>query len=161
MQCFHFYLVFTEHWQYIIDENIINLQRTEVDIQSFAIAALRAFANEYYRQTDGTPIPAIQGTVYNSCPESFWKFLMTTMRLSILFLWSTMRMYYNRIYNWTNMRVQRTRTKHAPLTTTLGHPKSTQCNFNSCSFNYKSDYSNDCWLLVYTCYSIALFANFE
>ena len=23
----------------------------------------------------------------------------------------------------------------------LGHPKSMQCNFNSCSFNYKSDYS--------------------
>ena len=42
------------------------------------------------------------------------------------------------------MRVQRTRTKQvrAPLTTTLGHPKSTQCNFNSCSFNYKSDYSS-------------------
>ena len=42
------------------------------------------------------------------------------------------------------MRVQGTRTKQlrAPLTTTLGHPKSTQCNFNSCSFNYKSDYSN-------------------
>ena len=40
------------------------------------------------------------------------------------------------------MRVQRTHTKQlrAPLTTTLGHPKSTQCNFNSCSFNYKSDY---------------------
>ena len=36
----------------------------------------------------------------------------------------------------------RTRTKQlrAPLTTMLGHPKSTQCNFNSCSFNYKSDY---------------------
>ena len=42
------------------------------------------------------------------------------------------------------MRVQRTRTKQlrAPLTTTLGHPKSIQCNFNSCSFNYKSVYSN-------------------
>ena len=41
------------------------------------------------------------------------------------------------------MRVQRTRTKQlrAPLTTTLGHPKSMQCNFNSCSFNYKSYYS--------------------
>ena len=41
------------------------------------------------------------------------------------------------------MSVQRTHTKqlHAPLTTTLGHPKSTQCNFNSCSFNYKSVYS--------------------
>ena len=51
--------------------------------------------------------------------------------------------YYNLIYNWTNMRVQRTRTKQlrTPLTTTLGHPKSMQCNFNSCSFNYKSNYS--------------------
>ena len=41
------------------------------------------------------------------------------------------------------MCVQRTRTQqlHAPSTTTLGHPKSTPCNFNSCSFNYKSDYS--------------------
>ena len=41
------------------------------------------------------------------------------------------------------MRVQRTRTQplRTPLTTTLGHPQSTQCNFNSCSFNYKSDYS--------------------
>ena len=40
------------------------------------------------------------------------------------------------------MHVQRTRTQHlrAPLTRTLGHPKSTQCNFNSFSFNYKSDY---------------------
>ena len=38
---------------------------------------------------------------------------------------------------------QRTRTQkiRAPLTTTLGHPKSMQCNFNSCSFNYKSDYN--------------------
>ena len=49
---------------------------------------------------------------------------------------------YNLIYNWTNMRVQRTRPKqlHDPLTAVLGHPKSMQCNFNSCSFNYKSDY---------------------
>ena len=41
------------------------------------------------------------------------------------------------------MRVQRTRTKQlrAPLTTTLGHPKSTQCNFNSCSFYCWLDYS--------------------
>ena len=41
------------------------------------------------------------------------------------------------------MRVQRARTKQlrAPLTTMLGHPKCMQCNFNSCSFNYKSDYS--------------------
>ena len=41
------------------------------------------------------------------------------------------------------MRVQRTPPKQlrAPLTTMLGHPKSMQCNFNSCSFNYKSDYS--------------------
>ena len=47
------------------------------------------------------------------------------------------------------MRVQRTRTQplRAPLTTMLGHPKSTQCNFNSCSFNYKSDYSSDSFLL--------------
>ena len=46
--------------------------------------------------------------------------------------------YYNPIYKWTNMRVQCTRTQQlrAPLTTTLGHPHSTQCNFNSCSFNY-------------------------
>ena len=29
-----------------------------------------------------------------------------------------------------------------PLTTTLGHSKSMQCNFDSCSFNYKSDYDN-------------------
>ena len=50
--------------------------------------------------------------------------------------------HYNLIYNCTNMRLQCTRTKQlrAPLTTTLGHPKSTQCNFNSCTFNYKSDY---------------------
>ena len=41
------------------------------------------------------------------------------------------------------MRVQPTHTKQlcALLTTMLGHPKSMQCNFNSCSFNYKSDYS--------------------
>ena len=41
------------------------------------------------------------------------------------------------------MCVQRTRTKqlHAPLTT-LRHPKSMQCNFNSWSFNYKSDSTN-------------------
>ena len=40
-------------------------------------------------------------------------------------------------------RVQHTHTKQlrAPLTTTLRHPKSMQCNFNSCSFNYKSDYN--------------------
>ena len=40
------------------------------------------------------------------------------------------------------MGVLRPRTKQlrAPLTTTHGHPKSMQCNFNSCSFNYKSDY---------------------
>ena len=52
--------------------------------------------------------------------------------------------HYNPIKYWTNMSVQRTRTKqwHAPLTTTLGHPKSMQCNFNSCSFNYKSDYTS-------------------
>ena len=40
--------------------------------------------------------------------------------------------YYNLINNWTNMTEQ----SLAPLTTTLGHLKSTQCNFNSCSFNY-------------------------
>ena len=50
---------------------------------------------------------------------------------------------YNLIYNWTDMRVQRTRIKQvcAPLTiqrSSLGHPKSMQCNLNSCSFNYKS-----------------------
>ena len=51
--------------------------------------------------------------------------------------------HYNLIKNWTNMRVQRTRTKQlrAPLTTTLRYPKSTQCNFNSCSFNCWLDYS--------------------
>ena len=40
------------------------------------------------------------------------------------------------------MHVQRARTKQlrAPLTTTLGHPKSTQCNFNSCPFNNQLDY---------------------
>ena len=56
--------------------------------------------------------------------------------------------YYNPIYNWTSMRVQRTRTKQlrALLTTTLGHPKSMQCNFNSCSFNYKSDYNVNFWI---------------
>ena len=49
---------------------------------------------------------------------------------------------YNPSYNWTNTCVQRTHTKQlcAPLTTTLEHPKSMQCNFNSCSFNYKFDY---------------------
>ena len=43
------------------------------------------------------------------------------------------------------MLVQRTRAKQlrAPLTT-LGHPKSMQSNFNSCSFNYKSDYRSVC-----------------
>ena len=42
------------------------------------------------------------------------------------------------------MRVQRTCTKQlrAPLTTTLRHPKSTRCNFNSCSFNCWLDYNN-------------------
>ena len=51
--------------------------------------------------------------------------------------------YYNLMNNWTNISVQRTRTKQlrAPLTTMLGHPKSTQCNFNSCSFNYWLDYN--------------------
>ena len=41
------------------------------------------------------------------------------------------------------MSVQRTRTQQlrAPLTT-LGYPKSTQCNFNSCSFNCWLDYSS-------------------
>ena len=41
---------------------------------------------------------------------------------------------YNLIKNRTNMRVQRTHTNQlrAPLTTRLGYPKSTQCNFNSC-----------------------------
>ena len=41
------------------------------------------------------------------------------------------------------MRVHRTHTKQlrAPLTTTLGYPTSTQCNFNSCSFNCWLDYS--------------------
>ena len=37
------------------------------------------------------------------------------------------------------MRVQQ-RTHTKLLTTTLGHPKSTQCNFNSCSFNCWLDY---------------------
>ena len=49
------------------------------------------------------------------------------------------------------VHVQRTCTTKqlcAPLTTTLGHPKSMQCNFNSCSFNYKSDYSK--LLLLHT-----------
>ena len=57
----------------------------------------------------------------------------------------TVDYYYNLIYNRTNMRVQRTRTTQlrALLTTTLGHPKSTQCNFNSCLFNYKSAYSEN------------------
>ena len=62
------------------------------------------------------------------------------------------------------MRVQRTHTKQlraplttalllitrsiklcAPLTTTLGHPKSMQYNVNSCSFNYKADYIRVCY----------------
>ena len=49
------------------------------------------------------------------------------------------------------MRVQRTRTKQlrAPLTTTLGHPKIMQRNFNSCSFNYKSDYKIVNFLFIY------------
>ena len=34
------------------------------------------------------------------------------------------------------------------LTTTLGHPKSTQCNFNSCSFNCWLDYSNSIGLVA-------------
>ena len=49
---------------------------------------------------------------------------------------------YNLIKNWTNMSVQRTRPQQlcAPLTTTLGNPKSMQCNLNSCSFNCWLDY---------------------
>ena len=48
---------------------------------------------------------------------------------------------YNLINNWTNMCVQRTRTKqlHAPLTTTLGHPKSTQCNLVVMIIDYASN----------------------
>ena len=47
------------------------------------------------------------------------------------------------------MREQRTHTKQlrAPLTTTPGYPKSTQCNFNSCSFNCWLDYSWFQWTL--------------
>ena len=69
--------------------------------------------------------------------------------------------YYNLIYNWTNMHVQRTHTKQlrTPWTTTLRHPKSMQCNFNSCSFNYKSDYSQFRLILLdhitYACQGIS------
>ena len=33
----------------------------------------------------------------------------------------------------------------------LGHPKSMQYNFNSCSFNYKSDYNEE-----YSCFQIGI-----
>ena len=51
------------------------------------------------------------------------------------------------------MRVQCTRTKQlrAPLTTTLGHPKSVQCNFNSFAFNYESDYIEGYWFKPKLC----------
>ncbi|XP_072036691.1 tubulin-specific chaperone D-like isoform X1 [Amphiura filiformis] len=55
-----------EHWQFILDENIIGLQRTEVDIQSYAIAALSALCNEYYRRSDGTAIPEIQAKLIDT-----------------------------------------------------------------------------------------------
>ena len=54
-------MIFIEHWQYILDDSIISLQRTGLDIQSYAIAALSAFSSEYYKQADGTAIPDIQG----------------------------------------------------------------------------------------------------
>ena len=50
---------------------------------------------------------------------------------------------YNQINNWTNVRAERihARQLRARFTATLLFNLITQCVFNSCSFNYKLDYS--------------------
>ena len=50
---------------------------------------------------------------------------------------------YNQINNWTNVRAERIRARQlrARFTATFLLNLITQCAFNSCSFNYKSDYS--------------------
>ena len=56
--------------------------------------------------------------------------------------------YYSLIYKTCVCSVPPyTHKLRAPLTTTLGYPKNMQCNFNSCSFNYKSDYSR-CLIVI-------------
>ena len=54
---------------------------------------------------------------------------------------------YNQINNWTNVRVERIRARQlrARFTATLLSNLITQFVFNSCSFNYKSDYSSHIW----------------
>ncbi|XP_022110714.1 tubulin-specific chaperone D-like isoform X2 [Acanthaster planci] len=52
-----------EVWQFVLDDNLIGLQRTEVDIQSYAVKALGAFYMEYYQQPDGTVLPGLQDKV--------------------------------------------------------------------------------------------------
>lgn len=50
-----------DHWQSILDDNIVNLLRTELDIHDKAVAAINALCSEYYRQENGLPKPDKQG----------------------------------------------------------------------------------------------------
>ncbi|XP_038066750.1 tubulin-specific chaperone D-like [Patiria miniata] len=50
-------------WQSVLDDNLIGLQRTAIDIQSYAVRALGAFYMEYYQQLDGNVLPGIQDKI--------------------------------------------------------------------------------------------------
>lgn len=52
---------FTDHWQSILDDSIIETLRTVTDIHDKAVLALRALCNQYYQLENGQPIPAKQG----------------------------------------------------------------------------------------------------
>ncbi|XP_072167628.1 tubulin-specific chaperone D-like [Diadema setosum] len=52
-----------EQWETLIEDNIVRLQRTERDIHSKSVAAMRMLCEEYYHDDRGVALPGIQDKV--------------------------------------------------------------------------------------------------